>query len=87
MAEGNVIDSLELKVKSDANSAIANLGKLQTQLRHTAKSIGTVQAAVNSLNRVDMTFKRLGQVNVGNLSSAVAQLERFEKSGWQGNQH
>lgn len=79
MAEGNVIDSLELKVKSDANSAIANLGKLQTQLRHTAKSIGTVQAAVNSLNRVDMTFKRLGQVNVGNLSSAVAQLERLSK--------
>lgn len=79
MADNNVIDSLELKVRSDANTAIANLGKLQNQLRHTAKSIGSVQSAVNSLNRVDMTFKRLGQINVGNLGAAITQLERLSK--------
>lgn len=79
MADNNVIDSLELKVRSDANSAIANLGKLQTQLRHTAKSIGSVQSAVNSLNRVDISMKRLGQVNLGNLTKAVDQLERLSR--------
>ena len=77
MADNNVIDSLELKVRSDANSAIANLGKLQTQLRHTAKSIGSVQAAVNSLNRVDLSLKRLGQVNLGNLTKAGRQINQY----------
>lgn len=79
MADNNVIDELQLKVKGDANSAIANLSKLQTQLRNTAKSIGSVQAAVRSLNGVDMTFKRLGNINVGGLSAAITQLERLSK--------
>lgn len=79
MADNNVIDELQLKVKGDANSAIANLSKLQTQLRHTAKSIGSVQTAVRSLNGVDMTFKRLGNINVGCLSAAITQLERLSK--------
>lgn len=79
MADNNVIDSLELKVRGDANNAIANLSKLQTQLRHTAKSIGSVQAAVEGLNRVDLSFKKLGQVNIGNLSAAITQLERLSK--------
>ena len=79
MADNNVIDELQLKVKGDANSAIANLSKLQTQLRHTAKSIGSVQASVKSLNGVDLTFKRLGNINIGNLSAAITQLERLSR--------
>lgn len=79
MADNNVIDELQLKVKGDANSAIANLSKLQTQLRNTAKSIGSVQAAVKSLNGVDLTFKRLGNINIGNLSAAITQLERLSR--------
>lgn len=79
MADNNVIDELQLKVKGDANSAIANLSKLQTQLRNTAKSIGSVQAAVKGLNGVDMTFKKLGNINVGNLSAAITQLERLSR--------
>lgn len=75
----NVIESLELKVRSEASSAIANLGRLQTELRHTARSVGTLSASVKQLNGLDATFRKLGDINVGNLGAAITQLERLSK--------
>lgn len=79
MAGNNVIDELQIKVRSDTNLAVANLDRLQTVLRRTAKSIGTAKAAIDSLNKADMTFKRLGNINASGLANAVTQLERLSK--------
>lgn len=77
MADNNVIDSLELKVKGDANSAISTLDKLQTKLRQTAGSIKNLRVAVDGLSQVDLSFKNLNGVNVNKLTSAIDQLERL----------
>lgn len=79
MADDKVIDSLELRVKANANTAIQNLGKLQNQLRNTAKSLGAVSAAEKRLGSMETTFNRLGRINVGNLEKAVNQIERLSK--------
>lgn len=79
MADNNVIDSLELKVKGDANSAISNLEKLQTKLRQTAGSVKNLRTAVTALSSVDLSFKNLNGVNVNKLSKAIDQLERLDK--------
>lgn len=79
MANDNVIDDLQVKVRGDAQSAIATLGKLQTQLRHTAKSIGSVSAAAKTLDTLTRSFNNLNSINVNKLTTAVNQIERLSK--------
>lgn len=75
----NVIDELSLQIEANASSAIQNLSKMQTQLRHLAKDIGSVSSAGRSLSGLSNTFAKIGNINTNNLGKAIDQLERLNK--------
>lgn len=79
MANDNVIDQLSLQIDANANAAIKNLSKMQSQLRNFARDIGRVSAAANSLTGLSRAFATLSNVNTNKLGEAISQLERLEK--------
>lgn len=79
MANDNVIDELSLQIDANANAAIRNLSKMQSQLRNLARDVGRVGAASRSLSGFANSVKSIGQTNVANLKGTVTQLKRLSE--------
>lgn len=79
MANDNVIDQLSLQIDANASAAIKNLSQMQRQLRNLAKDIGSVSASSKSLGSLTTAFRSVNKINIGNLRSAVSELERLSK--------
>ena len=79
MANDNVIDELSLQIDANASAAIKNLSQMQRQLRNLAKDIGSVSASSKSLGSLTTAFRSVNKINIGNLRSAVSELERLSR--------
>jgi len=77
MANDNVIDELSLQIDANANAAIKNLSRMQTQLRHLAKDLGSVSSATSGLARLTTSFNKIGNINTSKLNTVIGQLERI----------
>lgn len=79
MANDNVIDELSLQIDANANAAIKNLSRMQTQLRHLAKDLGSVSSATSGLTRLTSSFEKIGRINTSKLETIIGQLDRISK--------
>ena len=79
MANDNAIDELSLQIDANASAAIKNLSQMQRQLRNLAKDIGSVSASSKSLGSLTTAFRSVNKINIGNLRSAVSELERLSR--------
>ena len=79
MANDNVIDELSLQIDANANTAIRNLSKMQSQLRNLARDIGRVSAATSSLTSLSRTFSTINNINTQKLQTTVSELDKLSK--------
>ena len=75
MANDNVIDQLSLQIDANANAAIRNLSKMQSQLRNLARDVGRVGAASRSLSSFSNSIRSIGTIK----KSTVDNLEKIAK--------
>lgn len=73
------VDELILHVSANASDAVNNLSRLQTNLRHLAKDIGTVASAGRSLDTLFTNLNKIASVDSGGLRKTASAINRMKE--------
>lgn len=73
------VDELILHVSANASDAVNNLSRLQTNLRHLARDIGTVAAAGRSLGTLFTNLNKIADVDSGGIRRTASAISRMRE--------
>lgn len=73
------VDELILHVSANASDAVNNLSRLQTNLRHLARDIGTVASAGRSLDTLFTNLNKIASVDSGGIRRTASAIDRMKE--------